>query len=1064
MLEGKSVPAVAEQSSLTHVYGAFWELGNGYSSTVVLKNNDSQNAIAANIVIFSHTGQQEQTIPVQVGANAVSRVALADVIKAQNDWGAVQVEFASASPQVVAKVVLSNSAIGNSVELPLQGGYRYDTENALYTSWWLPDANSKGIVVLFNASAQALVVTPSVASGGAEQAGSKVTLLPFQSTQIALSQLLGDSNATRGAVILRYAGSPHALQPALLVQNQSTGFWFSANFNPKHSHIANQGTSWEFPDVRLLKSASSVAAGGSPLKAYALFSNSSGSTMAPQLTAYFGTDERGQKENLPLAPLAPLETRLVELSQYAGNNGLIAASVWHFSLGVSHPGEIGDLGITVFSLDPSDNWVLPSEGTVLPAGIVDASYWDRATKLCMEPRAQNSGSSAVLAQAVLYYPTSFGVGTYLLPVVQVPSKKSAVLGVQQSVESGTRDADGDLIPSGTNFGMLTLAAVDGGSPAINYTAVATACPVMEGCGVVPQVTTAIESDVDLHLVVPPPCTTPPAAPTITSVSPTGAPFTTDTQVTIEGTNLDDPDLTVFIDGGITANSLDCSSSTECTATFDTSGDTTVGSHSFYFGSDDGHSNSEAFTTGDKTPSISSISPQDWPANVTTTPITITGTGFGTNPKVTLSDPTLQWTLLSATDDGAQGGATITGSVYVPTCTANEAINVTVTSQGYTGSGFVASYPGQSPQSPNFGAAVDGLPATAPTISFHGSVLSGTGSAVVGQQIGLTGNVPSPQSSCVSSQSWTTPTGTPVAGFSVTGANQSNGSYTTLTNSTTNTFTFYWTSNGTLNTTYSYTLNDGNSAQVTATFTVTGFASGAPFTATPTATAVKVYNDGGAYWLECGNASTAYCIQFSATATPPSGGSSNASFQWVQLINSSTAKYRTTPSTANSVCLGSGATCPALDNVYPYPTGAGQPNSTNDSPGIELSVGGVTAFGEAAQTFTAKMFLLWDPAMLPYGQSGSCTPAHTTENGNTFTPTGSTCTGSIPVPVGYVVWGFGSDAINTSDQVNSTTWVGGCPAGSCGGPIPASPTVQKSSALFSWTQSTANQGGAGGANQ
>jgi hypothetical protein len=73
MLEGKSVPAVAEQSSLTHVYGAFWELGNGYSSTVVLKNNDSQNAIAANIVIFSHTGQQELVLEGEQSLRASER-------------------------------------------------------------------------------------------------------------------------------------------------------------------------------------------------------------------------------------------------------------------------------------------------------------------------------------------------------------------------------------------------------------------------------------------------------------------------------------------------------------------------------------------------------------------------------------------------------------------------------------------------------------------------------------------------------------------------------------------------------------------------------------------------------------------------------------------------------------------------------------------------------------------------------------------------------------------------------------------------------------------------------
>jgi IPT/TIG domain len=165
-------------------------------------------------------------------------------------------------------------------------------------------------------------------------------------------------------------------------------------------------------------------------------------------------------------------------------------------------------------------------------------------------RAQNSGSSSVQAQATLYYTTSFGVGTYLLPVVAVTSNKSVVLGVQRSVQSGIRDRQGDLIPSGTNFGMLTLAAVNGNSPAMNYSAVAAACSVVEGCGVVPPVSAVVSADAELQLAVPVVCVVPPDPPTLTSVSPTGAPFSTDTPVTIKGTNLDDPDLTVFITGGI----------------------------------------------------------------------------------------------------------------------------------------------------------------------------------------------------------------------------------------------------------------------------------------------------------------------------------------------------------------------------------------------------------------------------------------------------------------------------------------------------------------------------------
>ena len=54
------------------------------------------------------------------------------------------------------------------------------------------------------------------------------------------------------------------------------------------------------------------------------------------------------------------------------------------------------------------------------------------------------------------------------------------------------------------------------------------------------------------------------------------------------------------------------------------------------------------------------------------------------------------------------------------------------------------------------------------------------------------------------------------------------------------------------------------------------------------------------------------------------------------------------------------------------------------------------YGEGWETFTATMYLMWDPA-LPSG----CTPAKTVQNSDgTFMSTASTCT-SIPIPLSVV---------------------------------------------------------------
>jgi hypothetical protein len=85
-------------------------------------------------------------------------------------------------------------------------------------------------------------------------------------------------------------------------------------------------------------------------------------------------------------------------------------------------------------------------------------------------------------------------------------------------------------------------------------------------------------------------------------------------------------------------------------------------------------------------------------------------------------------------------------------------------------------------------------------------------------------------------------------------------------------------------------------------------------------------------------------------------------------------------------------------------------------------------GESAVKFSATMYLLWDPA-LPDG----CNPADKV-GGNAATP--STCTGSIPVPLGKIDWGFSANAINTLNPnlpgtSNGTGWI----MQPCAGPNP-----------------------------
>ncbi len=451
-------------SLVSHAYGAFWQVGNGYSSELVLKNNDPRNVAAVQVTLFGNTGQQSGSAQIQIAANSVNRVDLASIIGPQGGSGGLMLEFVGVVPQIAGKIVIVDSQRGTSIELPLQGGYRYDTANALYAPWWLPDEGTEGRITLFNSSAQAVVVSASLTVDRVERILDSVALKPHETKELSLRDLMRKmevQGAITGSVTLRYSGPAHALQPGLLLTSRGTGFVLVPAFNGRRDRQAGAETTWLFPDVQLLDNTQPAPDEGTPLESYALLSNGTKASLVPELVAYFGgaAGSQGQKVTIPIDPLRPLETRLVDLAQLLGNTKSTPAKLSRFALGTSHAGAPGDLGITVFSMRPTKDFVSRSAGIILPPGVVDTSYWQIAGN---QPAAvQNDGGSAARTGVTLYYQTPYGVQSYSLNPIDVPGKKSEKLSLAESIHSEIADRNGKRVPSGTVFGIATLRLVSG---------------------------------------------------------------------------------------------------------------------------------------------------------------------------------------------------------------------------------------------------------------------------------------------------------------------------------------------------------------------------------------------------------------------------------------------------------------------------------------------------------------------------------------------------------------------------------------------------------------------------
>jgi hypothetical protein len=456
--------ASSTTNTVFHSFGAFWAIGGGYSTTVVVKNKDAENKATGTLTVFASDGTVKSSKQIEVPANSVIRMSLADIIGKQGAMqsGGLSMEYHQL-PTTIGEVIVENDAKGLIFDLPIQGGYRYDTQSTLFAPWWLPDGLSDGKVSLFNGSTERVLVSPTFLINGKSFTEPSIELQAHQARQLSIRDLLlrNSVNASSGIISLRYTGSPHALFPALLLANSATGFSLVPDFNAKHDRpegaVAAQ-TSWQFPDVLLTSDATLGFNPKEHLTAYALLSNGLSSQISPQLTAHI-TQQNGKVSGIPLniLPLGIGETRLIDLSE------ILPKNVSHAALTVSHSGNPGDLALTIFSVGASKDFVFRAEGTMHPSKTVESSYWDVSGDFGAVLTVQNTSDVDVSAKATLHIPSAGTVKPYVISPIVVPAHGSQLINLKKIILSGKPDQNGNVIPVNATFGTLTLNVPDSAS-------------------------------------------------------------------------------------------------------------------------------------------------------------------------------------------------------------------------------------------------------------------------------------------------------------------------------------------------------------------------------------------------------------------------------------------------------------------------------------------------------------------------------------------------------------------------------------------------------------------------
>lgn len=274
-----------------------------------------------------------------------------------------------------------------------------------------------------------------------------------------------------------------------------------------------------------------------------------------------------------------------------------------------------------------------------------------------------------------------------------------------------------------------------------------------------------------------------APPEISSISPTGGALGSSGTITVSGQNLiawTGVPPTVSITGGamLSVASPPAPTYTSVTLNYSIPSNASTGAQTLTLTTNFGSSTAQ-FTIGDATPSISCVSPSSWQVGQTT-PVTVIGSGFGTNPVPSINDSNVSFSSPALCSGSAPSGCSAPSSTattdqcFIVSATVNSSdpggtYNLTVASQGYNGSGYLGSTPGQSGTSPSFNVVVESTPAPVPQIMFNGANVAGTTVNVyAGQEIALTAVVPVSGNLFVQTQSWSEPGGAWLEGGAQTG--------------------------------------------------------------------------------------------------------------------------------------------------------------------------------------------------------------------------------------------------------------------------------------------------------
>lgn len=461
MILGGPSATAQEESSAQTLWGVYWTVQPGFTSTLEMKNNLVAEPLSVSVSLYFANGEEYPLSPVQLGPRQTAIIDLNRAIESlpsavaarAGQEGTLEVEFVAPTPSaLMGSVSVANPERGiawNFFLYPLRSGLPIAPLRGVF---WFPNSGADGFVAMQNVSEEFLSMAPRFHIAGQAYPLAPISLAPGQGHKLnfrAELRKLGVDDVTGGGIELRYEGVADALKAhGVLFDNR--GFSAEVDFTRFESWDEAQTVTLRTPRFAVGQADSRL---GLPVptvfEPVLALHNFNAHALDVTLLVGYRVGTENYQQSIPIS-MAPGDTRILQLHPLL--KGVIPADVPWASLQVSYTDRHTGLASAMVSVSQDGAHSIRSVLNWVRGNIREGWYWradvDHTTLLGI----LNSEAEEAQVAVSLDYSVAGVARSYELAPLTIQRGSAANIDIGEIISSGQPDADGDVIPPGVSFG------------------------------------------------------------------------------------------------------------------------------------------------------------------------------------------------------------------------------------------------------------------------------------------------------------------------------------------------------------------------------------------------------------------------------------------------------------------------------------------------------------------------------------------------------------------------------------------------------------------------------------